>query len=114
MENKYKFYSFYTNENKGEVIAVTHYAGHTIKGVAKCNPIDEFDLKTGMKLAVARAEKKVAKAKVRNAANKYLEAARAADEAEKYFDKMKQYYMDSVDQLEEAEESLINILKESK
>lgn len=111
MENKYKFYKFYKNFEKGEIIAVTHYAGSTIRGVAKCSPEDNFDDVYGIELAVARAEIKVAKAKSRNAATKYLEAAAAADAAEKRFDEMKQYYMDAIDQLDEATEYLNNLLR---
>lgn len=42
-----------------EVIAISHYAGQTIKGVAKCSPNDEFDLEYGKRLAAARCNQKV-------------------------------------------------------
>lgn len=109
MTNKYKFYSFHVDEKGKKVIAVTHYAGHTIKGIAKCAPEDTFDVELGCKIAVAKAEVKVAKAKRRNAATKYCEAAKAADIAEHRYNKMKQYYIDSVDQLDDARKQL-NIL----
>ena len=111
MTDKYKFYSFHIDEEGKKVVAVTHYAGRAIRGIAKCAPEDTFDVETGCKIAVARAEAKVARAKTRNAATKYLEAAKAADAAEKRFDEMKQYYMDAIDQLDEAEEYLDNLLK---
>ena len=109
MENKYKYYKFYTDKENKKVFAVCHYAGQAIRGVAKCSPEDNFDLESGKKLAVARAEVKVAKAKIRNATKKYLDAARAADAAQKRYDDMKQFYMDAVDQLDEAKEALHNI-----
>ena len=111
IKDKYKHYSFIVNEDKKKVIAVTHYAGRAIRGIAKCSPEDAFNMELGCMLAVARAEEKVAKAKVRNASAKYLEAAKAADAAQKRFDDMKQYYIDSVDQLDEIEEELNNLLK---
>ena len=109
MENKYKFYKFYVNEDKGEVIAVTRYGGRAIKGIAKCSPEDIFNLELGKRIAVARAERKVAKAKLRNASVKYCEAAAAADAAVKRYEKMKQYYIDSVDQLDETTEILSSL-----
>jgi hypothetical protein len=106
MENKYKFYKFHIDEKGKKVVAVTHYAGRTIKGIAKCAPEDTFDIEFGVKLAVARAETKVARAKARNAATKYLEAAKAADAAQKRYDAMAKYYMDAVDQFDQAMEVL--------
>ena len=111
MIDKYKYYSFHVDEKGKKVIAVTHYAGRTVRGIAKCAPEDTFNVEIGCKIAVARAEKKVARAKARNAVDKYLEAAKAADAAEKRFDEMKQYYIDAIDQLDEAEEYLDNLLK---
>lgn len=112
MEKKYKFYQFYVNEKKGEVIAVTHYAGRTIKATAKCHPDDVFDLEMGKKVAVAKAEIKVAKAKRRNAVVSYLDAAVVADAAHAHFNDMKQYYMDAIDQLDDAVEALANLVKQ--
>ena len=111
MTDKYKYYSFHVDEEGKKVIAVTHYAGRAVRGIAKCAPEDTFDVEIGCKIAVARAEAKAARAKIRNAAAKYLEAAKAADAAEKRFDEMKQYYMDAIDQLDEAEEYLDKLLK---
>ena len=111
MQNKYKYYSFHIDEEGKKVIAVTHYAGRAVRGIAKCAPEDTFDVELGCKIAVARAERKVARAKIRNAAAKYLEAAKAADAAQKRFDDMKQYYIDAVDQFDEAEEQLEKLLK---
>ena len=110
MKNKYKFYKFHIDEKNKKVIAITHYAGRVIRGIAKCAPEDIFNLELGKRIAVARAEEKVAKAKARNAATKFLQASVAADAAEKRFDEMKQYYMDAIDQLDEAEEFLENLI----
>lgn len=107
-------YKIYTDEKNRAVIAVCRYAGQEVKAMAKCAPEDEFNLETGTKLAIARCEWKVAKIKLRNAGKKYLEAAKAADEAQRAFDKMKDYYMDSVDQLDEAGMDVQNIISELK
>lgn len=105
-------YTIYTDEKNRQVIAVCRYAGRKVRAVAKCAPEDTFDIEIGTKLAIARCEWKVAKIKLQNAGSKYLEAAKAADEAQKYFDKMKDYYMDSVDQLDEAGMDIQNITTE--
>ena len=108
--DKYKFFTF-KNENGGTTVsAVSTYAGRTVKGYAKCDPRDGFDLEKGKELAAARCNLKIAEKRQARASRKYLEAARQADEAAKYFDKMKQYYMDSVDQVDEAAEEIRNLI----
>ena len=112
--DKYKFYQF-KNENGGTTIsAVSTYAGRTVKGYAKCDPKDSFDIEKGKELAAARCNVKIANKRVARASQKYLEAARAASEAAAYFDRMKQYYMDAVDQADEAGEELQNIVAKYK
>ena len=105
-------YKIYTDEKNRAVIAVCHYAGRKVRSVAKCRPEDTFDVEFGTRLAIARCEIKIARIKERNAGTKYLQASKAADEAEKRFAEMKQYYIDSVDQYDEAVENLNKILKE--
>ena len=48
LDNKYKFYKFHIDEKGKKVVAVTHYAGRTIKGIAKCAPVDTFDIDFGI------------------------------------------------------------------
>lgn len=107
-------YNIYVDGKNRAVIAVCRYAGRNVRGVAKCSPDDEFNLDYGTRLAIARCEEKVARIKIRNASTKYLAAAKAADEAEKRFSEMKQYYMDSVDQLDNAIEEVKKISNEIK
>ena len=52
MTDKYKYYSFHVDEEGKKVIAVTHYAGRAVRGIAKCAPEDTFDVETGCKIAV--------------------------------------------------------------
>ena len=51
-------YKFYTN-NKNIVIAVSSYAGKRVKGIAKLNPGDTFNLEYGKRLAQYRCDIKV-------------------------------------------------------
>lgn len=57
-------YSYFTN-NKDVVVAVTTYHQKKVRGIAKCNPEDVFDLEKGKKLAKARCDAKVADLKVK-------------------------------------------------
>ena len=109
MKNVYKTY---VDEKNRKVIAVCRYAGRNVRAVATCSPEDTFNKAYGMALAIARCEFKVAKIKLQNATERYMVAAKEADNAAKRYDKMKDYYMDSVDQLEEAGKTIQNVLKE--
>lgn len=103
-------YRFYQTGNK--VIAVSSFAKKPVKGVAKCNPNDEFDLESGKKLAAARCNQKIAKKRLARATKEYGKAAKAADEACAWFDRMREYYMDSVDALDEANAEVVKIAEE--
>ena len=59
-----------------EVIAISTYAGKTVKGVAKADPRDDFDVETGKELAIARCAAKIA-IKRQNRAKKCLATAQA-------------------------------------
>lgn len=58
-------YSYFTN-GKDTVVAVASYAGKRVRGIAKCNEMDEFDLAKGEKLAAARCNLKIAKMREKN------------------------------------------------
>lgn len=55
-------YSFAENR----VYCMTYYAGKTIRGVAKRDPADEFDVEAGKKLAKARCNYKLRKKQLEN------------------------------------------------
>lgn len=93
-------YKFYFGDNK--VICVTTYAGKTVRGVAKCDPRDSFDLETGKALAKARADVKVAEKRYNRADRKVEEALYARDKAEDYVDKMYCYLDDAESELFET------------
>lgn len=111
MKNVYKTY---VDEKNRTVIAVCHYAGRNVRAVAKCSPEDTFDIAIGTELAIARCEWKVAKLKLQNAGSCYMKAAKAADEATLRLSKMKDYYMDSVDQLDTAGAAMQAVIEKLK
>jgi hypothetical protein len=51
-------YTFYKQGNN--VICVSHYAGKTVKGIARCAPDDVYDENFGKSLAQLRCDIKVA------------------------------------------------------
>jgi hypothetical protein len=52
--DKYKYY-----HNGNQVIAVSTFAGKTVKGIAKCDPNDTFSLETGKHLAALKCNNKI-------------------------------------------------------
>ena len=69
-------YKFFVTPDKTRVFAVSTYAGKTVKGTAKCDPRDTFDLNFGKELAAARCAAKVAKKRKARAAKQVLKAHR--------------------------------------
>jgi hypothetical protein len=102
-------YKFYTNGKK--VIAVSTYAGKTVKGVAICAPGDEFSLDKGKKIAAARCALKIADKRINRASKKYHEADEAVFEAQQHYENMARYLDDAWDSKEEILNHLDNLLE---
>lgn len=109
--DKYKYAFFKDESGKDTVCARSTYAGKTVKGYAKCDPRDEFDIEKGKKLAAARCNLKIAEKRKMRAGNKYIQASVEADQAAEYFDRMKQYFMDADDQVDEARAELEKLIE---
>lgn len=78
----YDKYKYFVNGNK--IIAISTYAGKTVRGVATCHPEDNFDIETGKQLAAMRCDLKVRekrwKAANRKAEEKWVAFCKAEDE----------------------------------
>lgn len=105
--NKYKFYTF-----NNQVVAVSTYGGRTVKGVAKCDPKDEFDLESGKKLAAARCQKKVSDKRLKRALKKREAAFQSVQEAVEFYNKMVDYVADAATDVQQADEELDKLLTE--
>lgn len=92
------------------VIALSTYAGKTVKGVAKCDPNDSFSAKAGEELATARCDEKVAQKRVKRAQSKLNEARQALREATRDYERMMAYELDARHQLARASAEVTNIL----
>lgn len=102
-------YKYYTN-NKDVVVAVSSYAGKTVRGVAKCDPRDTFDIEKGKELAAARCNEKIAYKRVERARQKYNAAIEDYEKVVKNRDKMATYYNESVTALVNAKTLVENIV----
>lgn len=107
---KYRFFIAEKDNKPYQVIAVSTYAGKEVRGVAKCDPRDTFDLDFGKQLAAARCALKIAEKRKARATVEYRKAAAAANNAVMRFNEMKQYFMDSVDQLDDSIEEIKKLI----
>lgn len=103
-------YRYSTNGRR--VIAVSTYAGKTVRGVATCDPSDEFSMEKGKELAAARCALKIAYKRYDRATRKTKEAYEACRAAEAHHEKMYNYLIDSEARVTEAEDYLAEILND--
>ena len=90
---KNSVYRIYETPNK--VVAVSSFAGQTVRGVAKCHPVDEFDVEKGAALAAARCGLKIAEKRVKRAYSKVDAAKANVDAAIKHLSEMLKYQSDA-------------------
>lgn len=103
-------YRYYITGNK--IIAVSTYAGKTVRGIAKCAEGDTFDMEKGKKLAALRCAEKIAYKRIDRAKRKFREAEAAVDAAEAYAEKMEVYVDDAYDELAEIEDTIEELLED--
>ena len=87
--------SYRIYETPDKVIAVSSFAGQTVRGIAKCNPADEFDPEKGAALAAARCGVKIAEKRVKRAYSKVDEAKAIVDAAISHLSEMMKYQADA-------------------
>lgn len=99
-------YKFFTNPKTNEVIAVSTFAGRTVKGHAKCHSNDAFNLEIGQKLASLRCGQKIALKRVARARKCVERAKYEYNHALAMYLKMIDYLNDSENELAEIESEL--------
>ena len=72
--DKYKYAFFKDESGKDTVCARSTYAGKTVKGYAKCDPRDSYDVESGKALAAARCNAKIAEKRVARAQRQVAKA----------------------------------------
>ncbi len=101
-------YQFYYNEDKNSVVCTTVYKGQTIRAIAKCDPEDTFNLEVGKKIAYLRCKQKFARKKLIHAGAVYRDSFSKYERSKRNLDKAAEFVSDSVHQLKEANEALVN------
>ena len=86
-------YKYIITGNK--VIALSTYAGRTVKGIAKCHPSDKFDVEYGKELAAARCNQKIAKKRYERARVKYWDMCKEIKEVNARAQKVSDYLKDA-------------------
>ena len=81
-------YKYFIDEKNRKVIVVSTYAGKTVRGVAKAEPRDSFDIEKGKALAKARCDAKVAEKRAKRATKKINEARDFLIDARNYYEDM--------------------------
>ena len=111
--DKYKFFvATKTDGTPYQVVAVSTYAGRKVRGVAKCDPRDEFSVENGKKLAAARCNLKIAEKRAKRAEKKWAEANEMVIAQKRHCDRMKAYASDSQIELKHAQIDLDNLLQQ--
>lgn len=102
-------YHFFTSKNK--IVAVSTYAGKSVRGVAKCDPRDEFDMEKGRELAAARCAERVAQKRLARARKEFSRANEIRLKAQARFDEMNAYLYDAKNAVIAAEEKTSKLLQ---
>lgn len=100
-------YKFFVTDNK--VVCVSTYAGKSVRGIAKCDPKDTFNLEGGKGLAQARVDYKIAEKRLKRALLKSAEATLTVEKARAYQARMRDYALESQQELEQAKANLAKL-----
>lgn len=102
-------YTYFVADKQKKVVAVSTYAGKIVRGVAKCDPRDEFSVEDGKKLAAARCAVKIAKKRNANANAQKKRAYNELVAKQNRLQKMNDYVDDSRRALNAANSELAAI-----
>jgi len=105
-------YKYVVLPEQRKVIAISRFAGKTVRGVAKCAENDEWDVEKGKLLAAARCNLKVAEKRMTRANLKVDEAWMAMKNAENRFNQMDEYLADSEYAYNDALDEIAALLAE--
>lgn len=108
-EDKYKIF---VDEKHRKIIAVSTYAGKNVKGYAKADTRDEFDIEKGKKLAIARCNYKIAEKRAKRANMKVSKAIDELAKATNHSIKMQEYLADANEALAIATEKVKSLIDE--
>lgn len=104
-------YKFYVNGKNKKVIAVSSYMGKPVRGVAKCNDADTFNLAKGKRLAAARCNLKIALKRQKKVDKEFYEISDYLDAVIELFHEIEDKSMWADDCVEEAYEELNKLIE---
>lgn len=93
-------------------IAVSSFAGRTVKATAKLDPRDTFDSEMGKAIAGARCRIKIADKRVTRAEQKVIEATQALNDAYAKYNNAYDYYESALDERAAAADAYNAIMEE--
>ena len=99
-------YRIYTANHDRTVIAVSSFAGKTVKGIAKCDPKDDPNIEKGIELAILRCDEKISTKKVARGIMKVKAAEAEVAAANKKLANAQEYLIDSENKLFDASQKL--------
>lgn len=102
-------YTYYINEEARVVVALSTFAKKPVRGIAKCDPRDEFSQSEGMELAAARCNERIAEKRADNASRRLASAKKQYEEAVKHLKDMESYYEGAQVKLNQARADLEEI-----
>lgn len=108
---KYKYFTTKTKDGRDKVIAISTYAGRTVRGSAICDTNDTFSMENGKELAAARCAEKIAQKRVNRARAKLAEAAKMVAQADDFFIRMDNYLEDAENELIMAQSHLGKVME---
>lgn len=95
-----------------KIIRTKKFAGKSYRGIAKCDPVDDYDQEKGEELALARCEAKIANKKMQIAILRFNTAQKQLRYAYDRMIKANNYYNKAIHELNEANMFLENIEQE--
>ena len=109
--DKYRYANKTHADGRKSVIAISTFAGKTVRGVATCDVNDAFNEQYGKELAAARCNQKVAVKRQNRAQRQIAKAEAELERAKKFYSDMLTYYADATDELNEANNHVNHILE---
>jgi flagellar motility protein MotE (MotC chaperone) len=110
MKKKNHTYKYYYLEN-GDVIALSHFAGKTVKATAYLKDGDTYNREIGEKVAAAKCNEKIAGLRYRRAVRMVNEAVAAYEKAKRELDNMIEYRERSYGEWNTAQDELVELIK---
>lgn len=106
MKDLYRYIVVPMKDGRTKTIAISTFAGKTVRGTAICDVRDTYDEELGKQIAATKCGEKIAIKRVKRAARKQLEAEKELYKAQAHFNRMCTYYTDAVNAVNAASDAV--------